>query len=37
VADRIAGEVCSLPLHPQLADEDVDRVCEAIHEWRPEP
>ncbi len=34
VAERIAAEVCSLPLHPNLADEDVDAVVAAIHEWR---
>ena len=36
VADRIANEVCSLPLYPHLGDDDIDRVCEVIHAWRPE-
>jgi dTDP-4-amino-4,6-dideoxygalactose transaminase len=30
VAERWAGEVLSLPLHPGLAAEAVDEVCEAI-------
>jgi dTDP-4-amino-4,6-dideoxygalactose transaminase len=35
VADRVCQEVCSLPLHPQLTDEDVDLVAAAVHAWRP--
>jgi len=34
VADRVAAEVCSLPLHPQLSDSDADLVAAAIHDWR---
>jgi dTDP-3-amino-3,4,6-trideoxy-alpha-D-glucose transaminase len=34
VADQVASDVCSLPLHHNLADEDVDAVVAAIHEWR---
>lgn len=30
VADRLADRALSLPLHPGLADEDVDRVAEAL-------
>ena len=30
VAERLAGEILSLPLYPEMADSDVDRVCEAI-------
>ena len=30
VAERAAGELLSLPLHPRLADADVDRVTDAI-------
>jgi dTDP-4-amino-4,6-dideoxygalactose transaminase len=37
VADRVAGEVCSLPLHPHLTDADVDAVAAAIQAWRPSP
>ena len=35
VAERIASEVCSLPLHPNLADADVDFVAAAVHAWKP--
>jgi dTDP-4-amino-4,6-dideoxygalactose transaminase len=31
-ADRLAGELLSLPLHPWLSDDDADRVCELLHE-----
>jgi dTDP-4-amino-4,6-dideoxygalactose transaminase len=34
-ADRAAGRVCSLPLHPQLADADPDRVVAAVQSWSP--
>lgn len=33
VADRVCNEVFSLPLHPALADADVDRVSVAVHEF----
>jgi dTDP-4-amino-4,6-dideoxygalactose transaminase len=36
-AERLCAEVCSLPLHPQLTDEDVDRVAAAVQSWRPAP
>ncbi len=29
-ADRVADQVLSLPLHPWLAESDVDRVCDAV-------
>ena len=29
-AERAAREVCSLPLHPFLSDEDVDRITAEI-------
>jgi dTDP-4-amino-4,6-dideoxygalactose transaminase len=34
IADRVCGEVLSLPLHPALADSDVDRVVASVHEFR---
>jgi dTDP-3-amino-3,4,6-trideoxy-alpha-D-glucose transaminase len=34
-ADRVCAEICSLPLHPALSDEDVDLVTDAVHAWRP--
>ena len=30
VAERLAGEILTLPMYPEMADSDVDRVCEAI-------
>ncbi len=33
VADHVAAEVCSLPLHAHLADADVDYVAAAIQAW----
>lgn len=35
VAERVCGEVCSLPLHPHLTDTDVDEVVAAVRDWRP--
>jgi dTDP-4-amino-4,6-dideoxygalactose transaminase len=35
VADRVAGQVISLPLHPQLSDAEIDMVAAAVNEWRP--
>jgi dTDP-4-amino-4,6-dideoxygalactose transaminase len=35
VAERLAGSVLSLPLYPELRDEDCDRIChEIIQFWR---
>jgi dTDP-4-amino-4,6-dideoxygalactose transaminase len=34
VAERVANEVCSLPLNPNLSDADADFVAAAIHAWR---
>lgn len=35
VADRVASEVCSLPLHPALSDADADFVAAAVRAWQP--
>jgi dTDP-4-amino-4,6-dideoxygalactose transaminase len=32
IADRLAGEVLSLPLHPALSDADVHRVAEVLRD-----
>jgi dTDP-4-amino-4,6-dideoxygalactose transaminase len=29
--EQAARQILSLPMHPQLSDEQVERVCEAIH------
>jgi dTDP-4-amino-4,6-dideoxygalactose transaminase len=31
-ADRLSGELLSLPMHPWLSDRDVDRVCELLND-----
>ncbi len=31
-ADRLSGELLSLPMHPWLSDQDVDRVCGLLQE-----
>jgi len=33
VAERVAAEVLSLPMYPELGEAQVDRVCNAIHEF----
>jgi dTDP-4-amino-4,6-dideoxygalactose transaminase len=33
VAEACAQECLSLPLHPQLTEEQVTWVCECVHEW----
>jgi perosamine synthetase len=32
VSERLAGEVLSLPIYSEMADEDVDRVCQLIRD-----
>ena len=34
-ADRVASEVCSLPLHTRLGPDDVSAICEAVKEYTP--
>jgi dTDP-3-amino-3,4,6-trideoxy-alpha-D-glucose transaminase len=34
VADQVCAEIFSLPLHPALADHEVDRVVAAVHQFR---
>ena len=33
VTERISGEVLSLPMFPQLSDEDAISVCNAVADW----
>jgi dTDP-3-amino-3,4,6-trideoxy-alpha-D-glucose transaminase len=35
IADRVCGEVCSLPLHPHLTDTEADTVMGAVSSWQP--
>lgn len=37
VAERVCAAVCSLPLHPALADADVDAVAAAVHAFQGAP
>ena len=34
-AERAAATICSLPLHPHVTPEQVDRVASAIREFAP--
>lgn len=36
-AERFAAGEVSLPIHPYLADDEVDAVIAACNEWRPAP
>jgi dTDP-3-amino-3,4,6-trideoxy-alpha-D-glucose transaminase len=33
-AERAAAEILSLPLHPRLADRDVERICSAVDHFQ---
>lgn len=33
VAERLADEVLSLPVHPALPDADIDEIAAAVNEW----
>jgi len=33
VAERLADEICTLPLYPLMPDEEVARVIDAVHEF----
>jgi dTDP-4-amino-4,6-dideoxygalactose transaminase len=35
VAERVANDVCSLPLNPNLSDADVEFVAAVVRSWRP--
>ena len=34
VADQATNEILSLPLHPRLADTDVERICSVVQEFQ---
>ncbi|MCL6670389.1 DegT/DnrJ/EryC1/StrS family aminotransferase [Streptomyces panaciradicis] len=36
-ADELFPQLLSLPLHPRLTEQDVDRVCEELHRLAPRP
>jgi dTDP-4-amino-4,6-dideoxygalactose transaminase len=33
ITEKLSGEILSLPIYPELSDNDVDRVIKAIHEY----
>ncbi len=33
VAERLAGQICTLPLFPQMSDEEIERVINAVEEF----
>jgi dTDP-4-amino-4,6-dideoxygalactose transaminase len=35
VTDRLQGEVLSLPLYPELTENEIDRVVRAVNDFRP--
>ena len=35
VAERVCGEILSLPMYPQLPLSEVGRVCDAVRSWNP--
>jgi dTDP-4-amino-4,6-dideoxygalactose transaminase len=35
VAEDLAGRILALPIHPDLTDQDVGRICEAVLATRP--
>jgi dTDP-3-amino-3,4,6-trideoxy-alpha-D-glucose transaminase len=35
VAERLAGEICSLPVFPTIADEQIDRIVTAVTAFDP--
>ena len=35
IAERVASEVVSLPLHPALTNADLEFVAAAVQRWRP--
>ena len=30
MSEDLANRILALPIHPDLTDEDVDRICEAV-------
>jgi dTDP-3-amino-3,4,6-trideoxy-alpha-D-glucose transaminase len=37
ITDRVCDQVCSIPLHPRLTDEEANTVAEAILSWQGAP
>ena len=33
VAEKLCSEILSLPIFPELSEEDLDRVCDIINEF----
>ena len=36
VAERLAEEICTLPLFPTMSDDEVAQVIEAVQDFDPE-
>jgi dTDP-4-amino-4,6-dideoxygalactose transaminase len=37
IAERVCEQICSLPLHPALDDEDIDAVADMVRAWALDP
>jgi dTDP-4-amino-4,6-dideoxygalactose transaminase len=35
VAERLAGRICSLPMHPAMTEDEIARVAGAVNEFQP--
>ena len=33
VTEKVYPQILSLPMYPELRDEEVERVCEALTDW----
>jgi dTDP-4-amino-4,6-dideoxygalactose transaminase len=36
VAERLAEQICTLPLYPTMSSAEVDRVVDAVNDFEPE-
>jgi dTDP-4-amino-4,6-dideoxygalactose transaminase len=34
ITERVCSRILSLPMHPQLTDDQVERICELIRRWQ---
>ena len=33
VTEKITGEILSLPMYPELKDEEIEYICNSVHEF----